>query len=307
MLLTSEAGRRYVLGRDTGPVGAAVVLTVAGSVAEGPDAVEALSTAGVGTGPVGVEDDVPWALSGRLSDGGVSLRSASDVVFAELVRCTPEERAAFGEAAELAAVGYTAVMDHLHVGMDVREITANVDRSVRRAGGLLGWYPPGAGAGSDLVTVHGHDPRTARLTATSPIRYTLHPTAGGSQGLATATAVLCKAGPALRAAAESCSAATEALITALRPGKPLREGHAAAARELGDRPGTSRILALRGGSARCSPPSGEVCAGPDTVLGVHVTVGVPGGAAVELAETVLVTGAGPEPLAKTPLRLVELY
>nr|WP_184778766.1 hypothetical protein [Amycolatopsis jiangsuensis] len=119
--------------------------------------------------------------------------------------------------------------------------------------------------------------------------------------------MLSKARPALRAAGESCAAATEALIAAVRPGAPLREGYAAAAREFGDRPGTARILALRGGGALRLARSSEVPAEPGTVLGVHLAVEVPDGGAVELAETVLVTASGAEPLAKTPLRLVELY
>ncbi|MFF0148634.1 metallopeptidase family M24 [Amycolatopsis sulphurea] len=298
LLLTSAAARGHVLGAEH----AVVVLTAAGTVAGGPDPAGTLRAAGAGTGPAGFEDDLPWEVFGRLSNTGITLRPAADLIFGELIRGADAEA-----AAELAAVGYTAVMDHLHVGMDVREITANVDRSLRRAGGLLGWYPPGAGVGSDLVTMHGHDPRTAQLTATSPLHYTLHPVLDGCQGFATATAILSKATPALRDTAESCSAATESLIAALRPGAPLRDGFAAAAREFGDRPGSSRIFALRGGSALPLGPSSELLGEPGTVLGVRATVAAPEGGAVELAETVLITGSGPQRLAKTPLRLVELY
>jgi peptidase M24-like protein len=297
LLLTSAASCGHFLG-------AAPAVVVTGTELVAGDPVAALHAAGVGRGPIGCEDGLPWELSERLVKAGVALRRASDLVFGELIRGEP---AAFAEAAELAAVGYTAVMDHLRVGMDVREITANVDRSLRRAGGRLGWFPPGAGAGSDLVTMHGHGPGTAQLTASSPLRYTLHPLLDGCQGFATATAVLSKAGPDLREAAESCSAATEALIAALRPGAPLRDGYVEAAREFGERPGTSRILALRGGSVLPLGSSSELEGRADTVLGVQVSVPGPDGGAVELAETVLVTEAGPRRLAKTPLRLVELY
>ncbi|KAA9155996.1 M24 family metallopeptidase [Amycolatopsis acidicola] len=213
----------------------------------------------------------------------------------------------FAAAAELAAVGYTAVMDHLRPGQDVREITANVDRSTRRAGGLLGWYPelaPGT-AGSDLVTLRGHDPATATLTAAEPVRYTLHPLLDGVQGYAAATAILSKASPPLRAAGEKCSAATDALLEALAPGAPLHTAYRAFDAEAADPQARCLIVALRGGAAE--PLPGDLVAEPGTVVGVRTTVPVPGGGAVEFAETVAITAGGAEPLAKTPLRLVELY
>lgn len=297
LLLTSPAARAHVL-----PTGApSVVLTAGGEVASGTSALQAVD------GPIGFEDDLSWDLFDRLSNAGKTLRPAADLVFAELAAYAAGEREAVEAAAELATVGYTAVMDHLHVGMDVREIAANVDRSLRRAGGLLGWLPADATAGSDLVTVRGHDPATAKLTAESPVRYSLHPLSAGAQGYAAATAVLRKAGPALRDAGESCSAATEALIAAVRTGEPLRDGYAAAAQELGDRTATTRILALRGGGALALSTASAVTAQPGMVLGVRSEVAVPGGGAVELAGTVVVSDTGPELLTKTPLRLVELY
>ncbi|MCA1228845.1 M24 family metallopeptidase [Saccharopolyspora sp. 6M] len=215
---------------------------------------------------------------------------------------TQVERAA--AAAELAAVGYTAVTDHLHVGQDVREIAANVDRSTRRAGGLLGWFPelaPGT-AGCDLVTIHGHDPATARLTASEPVRYALHPLLDGVRGYAAATAVLSEPGAELRAAGEKCSAATKALLGALQPGALLRDAYRAFDDAARDRHAGCGIVALGEPTAVTLPRDDARVAEPGTVVGIRTRVG-----AIEFAETVLMTAAGAEPLAKTPLRLVELY
>jgi Xaa-Pro aminopeptidase len=321
--LTSPGGRRYVLGSAPGLTDGTVVLlttdgTVVSAVGDLSAAITAaLSAAGVAAGVVGVDADLPGEVSARVNDAGVRLRPTADLVFAELACCEPEELPAFASAAGLAAVGYTAVMDHLRVGMDVRELSGNVDRSIRRAGGLLGWYDQSgeigeiganAAAGSDLVTVRGHDPGTARLTATSPLRYVLHPLLEGVAGYAAATAVLSKADGPLRAAGERAAAATAALLAALRPGAPLREGCAAFDRETGEHMAACRIVALRGGGASLPlAPDSTVIAEPGMVLGVRTEVVAPGRGSIELAETVVVTASGADPQARTPLRLVELY
>jgi Xaa-Pro aminopeptidase len=329
LLLTSPGGRRYALGSAPGLAdGAAVLLTAEGTVASAADgdlttAIAAALHAGgvadrVAHGAVGVDAALPWELSGQAGPAGIRLRPAADLLFAELASCEPGELPAFAAAADLAAVGYTAVMDHLHVGMDVRELSGNVDRSIRRAGGLLGWYDPygphgcvgtdDRAAGSDLVTVRGHDPGTARLIAGTPVRYVLHPLLEGVAGYAAASAVLGKPDGPLRAAGDTCAAATASLLAALRPGDPLREGYEAFDREAAGHPAACRIVTLRGGAA--APPlprDSAVVAQPGMVLGVRTQVAAPGGGAVELAETVVVTASGADPQAGTPLRLVELY
>jgi Metallopeptidase family M24 len=318
LLLTTPGGRRYALGPALDLAdGTAILLTTEGTMvsADGdPFAAitAALRAGGVADGAVGVDADPPWEVSVQLSNSGIRPRPAADLLFSELASCEPGELPAFAAAADLAGVGYTAVMDHLHVGMDVRELSGNVDRSIRRAGGLLGWYDPygtyGRAAGSDLVTVRGHDPDTARLTAGIPVRYVLHPLLKGFAGYCAATAVLSKADGPLRAAGAVCAAATASLLAALRPGAPLREGYEAFDREAGEHLAASRIVALRGGGAALSlPRDSTVVAQPGMVLGVRTGVAVPSSGAVELAETVVVTASGAEPQARTPLRLVELY
>ncbi|MFD7500727.1 M24 family metallopeptidase [Streptomyces sp. NPDC059850] len=324
LLLTSPGGRRHVLGSAPGLAdAAAVLLTTDGtvvSVADG-DLTAALNAGGVAHGAVGVDAAPPWEVSGQADATGIRLRPAADLLFAELASCEPGELPGFAAAADLAAVGYTAVMDHLCVGMDVRELSGNVDRSIRRAGGLLGWYDPYGGdgggggggtddraAGTDLVTVRGHDPGTARLITGTPVRYVLHPLLEGVAGYAAASAVLGKPDGPLRAAGDSCGAATASLLAALRPGDPLRTGYEAFDREAAGHTSACRIVTLRGGAA--APPlprDSTVAAQPGMVLGVRTKVAVPGGGAVELAETVVVTASGAEPQARTPLRLVELY
>ncbi|CDR02092.1 M24 family metallopeptidase [Streptomyces iranensis] len=321
LVLTSPGGRRYALGRTPGLAdGTAVLLTTEGTVTSAagdlPTAITAvLRAGGVAGGVVGAEADLPWEVFGQVSQAGVRLRPAADLVFTELASGEPGEPgelAAVAAAADLAAVGYTAVMDHLHVGMDVRELSGNVDRSIRRAGGLLGWYDPygmtGRAAGSDLVTVRGHDPGTARLTAGTPVRFVLHPLLEGVAGYAAATAVLGEPDGPLRAAGAACAAATASLLAALRPGAPLRDGREAFDREAGEHAAACRIVALRGGGASLPlPRDSEVTAEPGMVLGVRTEVTVPGRGAVELAETVVLTDSGAEPQARTPLRLVELH
>src|SRR5262249_31094277 len=106
-------------------------------------------------------------------------------MFADMASRAPEEISALTRAADLADVGYTAVMDHLYPGMPVRGLTDNVARSIRRAGGAFGRHavhgrlgvtrPGRESAGSDLATVHGHDASTGALTAEHPIRFVVHP------------------------------------------------------------------------------------------------------------------------------------
>ncbi|GAA3707929.1 M24 family metallopeptidase [Streptomyces tremellae] len=313
LLLTSPGGRGYILGAEPG---SAVLLTTEGTVAvtSGPYPGELgalLRAAGVTRGSVGTETGSREPALPLPGSPGLSLVDAGDLVFAELASHDPAELRAFAAAAELTAVGYTAVMDHLHVGMDVRELSGNVDRSVRRAGGLLGWYDPcGAtgAAGSDLVTVRGHDPATARLTAADPVRYVLHPLCDGAVGYAAATAVLSRPDGPLRTAGDTCAAATAALLAALRPGDPLRDGLDAFARVAGEAPATCRIMAMHGGGASLPLACGsDLVAEPGMVLGVRTAAQVPEGGAVELAETVVVTGSGARAQARTPLRLVELH
>jgi Xaa-Pro aminopeptidase len=318
LLLTSPGACRRVLGSVPDSVGgSAVVLTAGGRVVSVVDGdlsaaiIGALHAADVSDGEVGVDADLPWEVFREASSAGPRLRPAADLVFAELASCTADEVATFAAAADLAGVGYTAVMDHLHVGMDVRELSGNVDRSIRRAGGCLGWYDPvgtTGQAGSDLVTVRGHDPGTAKLTAETPVRYVLHPLLGGVAGYAGATAVLSKADPALRAAGETCAAATASLLAALRPGALIRDGYDAFGLEVGEQVATCRIVALRGGGATPAlPRSSAVVAQSGMVLGIRTGIATPGGGAIELAETVVLTGSGADLLARTPLRLVELY
>ncbi|MBP8534599.1 M24 family metallopeptidase [Streptomyces sp. MK37H] len=331
LVLTSPGGRRYALGRAPGLAdGTAVLLTTEGTVTSAAgdlrDAITAvLRAGGVAGGVVGADADLPWEVFGQVSEAGVRLRPAADLVFTELASSEPSELPPVAAAADLAAVGYTAVMDHLHVGMDVRELSGNVDRSIRRAGGLLGWYEPyapygttGRAAGSDLVTVRGHDPGTARLTAGTPVRFVLHPLLEGVAGYAAATAVLGEPDGPLRAAGAACAAATASLLAALRPGAPLRDGCEAFdreafgceafGREAAEHAAACRIVALRGGGASLPlPRDSEVTAEPGMVLGIRTEVTVPGRGAVELAETVVLTDSGAEPQARTPLRLVELH
>ncbi|MGW2330335.1 M24 family metallopeptidase [Streptomyces sp. NPDC001700] len=320
LLLTSPGGRRHALGSAPGLAdAAAVLLTTDGTVtrvADG-DLTTALNAGGVAHGAVGVDAAPPWDASGQADATGIRLRPAADLLFAELASCEPGELPAVAAAADLAAVGYTAVMDHLCVGMDVRELSGNVDRSIRRAGGLLGWYDPygtdgfsgtdDRAAGTDLVTVRGHDPGTARLITGTPVRYVLHPLLAGVAGYAAASAVLGKPDGPLRAAGDSCGAATASLLAALRPGEPLRAGYEAFDREAAGHVAACRIVTMRGGAAPPLPRDSAVAAQPGMVLGVRTKVAVPGGGAVELAETVVVTASGAEPQARTPLRLVELY
>ncbi|MFE7974533.1 M24 family metallopeptidase [Streptomyces shenzhenensis] len=315
LLLTSPNGRRFALPPDAAAA-TAVLLTADGTVASATGDLSAATAAalratGTGDGVVGTEAELPPDILRQADGTGVRLRPAADLVFAELACCEPAELPAFAAAAALAAVGYTAVMDHLRVGLDVRELSGNVDRSVRRAGGLLGWYDPygsGAAAGTDLVTVRGHDPATARLTAATPLRYVLHPLLAGTAGYAAATAVLSKADGPLRTAGDVGAAATAALLAALRPGARLTDGYAAFDREAGEHGATCRLVALRGGGASLPlGPDSTVVAEPGMVLGVRTEVLAPGRGAVELAETVTVTAEGAEPQASTPLRLVELY
>ncbi|MEK8169771.1 hypothetical protein NKH77_08055 [Streptomyces sp. M19] len=198
-------------------------------------------------------------------------------------------------------------MDHLHVGMDVRELSGNVDRSVRRAGGLLGGTTRTARAGRTARTGRGQRPgdrprprpATARLTATSPLRYVLHPLLAGSRVRRRERRAQQGRRPAAcrrrhvrrrdgRAAGGAASGARSPTPTPRSTGRPASTG-----RPVGSWAARRRAsLPLADDSA--------VIAEPGMVLGVRTEVVVPGRGAVELAETVLLTSSGAAPRRTRP-------
>jgi peptidase M24-like protein len=211
-------------------------------------------------------------------------------------------------AADLADIGYTAVMDHLYVGMPVQELADNVARSTRRAGGEFGWHAPagadGPVAGSDLVSVRGFD-ADLRLTATTPVRFALHPVLRGQAGYAATTAVLSKADPSLRALGELAAEATRAMVGAIRPGEPLREAYEAFRATV-----RTSSVAVRSAGPRIFPlaeggPGPELP--PDGAVGISGALVAADGRAVEFGGVVLVSDSGADLVTRTPVRLVELY
>ena len=131
------------------------------------------------------------------------------------------------QAANLADIGYTAVVDRLHPELRVLEIVRNVDRSLRSAGGG-GWWSPledEAGTTADSSYPHasiavllGRRRESGVLDRGEPLPFALYPLSECYAGAAGTTVVLSEPGAELRSRASLLTDALHAVVAAVRPG-----------------------------------------------------------------------------------------
>lgn len=224
-------------------------------------------------------------------------------------------------AANLADIGYTAVVDRLTPDLRVLELVRNVDRSLRSAGGGGFWSPHEDDAGltadvhyprSDILALLGRRPETGVLERAAPLPFALYPLSEGYAGAAGTTAVLSPPSAELRSRAELLSDAVQAAIDAIRPGASAGDVHAAfasVARRASEEAASQTVgYGIGTGIARPLLVAGsrdEIA--PSTAVSVRASLaGDDGEPPVAYQTTVLVTASGAEVLNIVPLRLIEL-
>lgn len=218
--------------------------------------------------------------------------------------------AATREAARVAQVGYTAVIDRMTPALDLETVAANVSRSVGSAGGAPAepqtladaWAPIWRRGAVSLFEPH----RTQAPFGTGgTLAFGITVEADGALGALIATAVLHELSPQLRADGSALSGALLTVISGTRPGVSF---------------GALTAL-LVGGTTSVSAPvapvllrlDGTVASTPDPVTLVTEADTIAVGAIARTADgpiafqtTVHVSAEGAERLDAFPLRLIEL-
>lgn len=234
-----------------------------------------------------------------------------------------DEIARVRAAADLADIGYTAVVDRMTPDLRVLEIVRNVDRSLRAAGGG-GWWSPlerpeGAGLLShypieSIVVLLGRGVETGVLDPAATLPFVLHPLSGGYAAAAGTTVVLSPPSAHVRSCAEALGAAVQAGVGALAPGASTAAVHAAFASALGDAVPLDELDPVigydlgTGMGGMLIDAAGRDVLEPGQVVTIRAAVPHLGGSGVAFQTTALVTEAGAEVLTQVvPMRLVELY
>ncbi|MFK0009637.1 M24 family metallopeptidase [Paenarthrobacter sp. NPDC090520] len=233
-----------------------------------------------------------------------------------------EELRLLREAANLADIAYTAVVDRMTPELRAYEIVRNVDRSLRSAGGGDAWSPLEHSAGvtrashfpkNSLVTLLGRVPETGVLDPGQPLPFALYPLSRLYTGAAGTTIVFEQPSASLKSAADALSAATEAAIAAVAPGVRADEVYAAYKRGLQGAVAPERLDPVIGysvgtgvGRPLLSAGSSDVLE-PGMALSIRTAASLDGGPGIAFQSTVLVTGSGHERLNIVPQRLIHLY
>lgn len=225
------------------------------------------------------------------------------------------------QAADLADIGYTAVVDRMHPELRVLEIVRNVDRSLRAAGGG-GWWSPledhavtadSLYPHSSIMTLLGRGRESGVLDPVEPLPFALYPLSEVYAGAVGTTVVLTPPSERLRSRAALLTEALHAAVAAIRPGVSGGEVHAAFAAALGDDVDGHVANQVVGYSIGTGAGRPLLTAGSRDVLppGSVVTVrgSLPGDSAAPVAyqTTVVVTETGNDVLNIVPMRLIELY
>jgi Xaa-Pro aminopeptidase len=273
---------------------------------------------------VALEDDATQIqgrnLTGILSEATVL--DAAPILDAAARIKDNDEIGRLKEAANLADIGYTAVVDRMTPELRVYEIVRNVDRSLRRAGGGDAWSPLEHAAGvtrasqfpkNSLVTLLGRTPETGELDPAQPLPFALYPLSELYTGAAGTTIVFTPPSPSLKSTADALSAAAEAAIAAVAPGVRADEVFAAYKQGLQGAIAADRLNPVIGYSVGTGVGRPLVTAGSEDVLepGMAISIRTAAsheqGPGVGYQTTLLVTETGHERLNIVPQRLIHLY
>lgn len=261
------------------------------------------------------------------AERGVQTFEAARIAAEEVLRAAmrikdDDEIRRLRAAADLADIGYTAVVDRMTPELRVYEIVRNVDRSLRRAGGGEAWSPLEHVAGvtragycpaGSIATLLGRHVETGALDPGQPLPFALYPLSENYTGAAGTTIVFQAPGPLLRSLAEALSDATETTLEAIRPGVRADEVFATHRQALQGTVSPDRLDPVIGysvgagvGRPLLSAGSEEVLE-PGMALSVRTALAGEQGPGVVYQTTVLVTERGNERLNIVPMRLIELH
>ncbi len=223
---------------------------------------------------------------------------------------TRSEVDAAREAARIAQIGYTAVIDRMTPALDLSIVSANVARSVGSAGGAPTQSPPLAEAWGSVwprgaVTLFAADQAEGPFGTTGTFAFAITVEALGSVGALAATAVLHEPSAQLRGDAAALSSALRAVIEGIRPGVTATELSSIFAAEA-DRvsvPVELVVRVLAGDTVRALAPDDLIADGDDVAIGA---VARSAEGPIAFQTTVHVSAAGAERLEDFPLRLIEL-
>lgn len=239
---------------------------------------------------------------------GISRESLLPLLGAEPMTAAPPQAAC--EAARVAQVGYTAVIDRMTPALDHAVVAANVARSVAGAGGAPAASAPVAAAWSPAwrdgaVSLFDERRTEGAFGTAGTLAFGITVEAGGAVGALAATAVLHEPSAQLRADAAALSTALHALIGAIRVGAVLRDLVDAFASSVEGVSAPVELVTLS-----FDGPAARVLA-PETVIEESVTLGIGAIARstdgpIALQTTIHVSAAGAERLDAFPLRLIEL-
>jgi Xaa-Pro aminopeptidase len=245
----------------------------------------------------------------ELLDAAMRLRDAEEIV-------------RLREAADLADIGYTAIVDRMTRDLRSLEIVRNVDRSLRAAGGGAWWSPLERAEGAGVMTHYpvqspavllgrGVEPGVLDIASTLP--FALYPLSRGYAGAAGTTIVLSAPSVELRSQAEALGAGVQAALDALAPGAVGGRLHAAFAAALGGTVPLADVDPVIGYSLGTGMGGVLIDAAsrdelrPDEVISIRAALPGVGGSGIAFQTTALITESGAEVLNRVPMRLIELY
>ncbi|GAB3402452.1 Xaa-Pro peptidase family protein [Schumannella luteola] len=226
------------------------------------------------------------------------------------------------EAANLADIGYTAIVDRMTRDLRSLEIVRNVDRSLRSAGGGGWWSPLERAEGASVMTHYpvqsiavllGRGVEPGVLDVASTLPFALYPLSRGYAGAAGTTIVLSAPSAELRSQAEALGAGVQAALAALAPGVTGGQVHAAFAAALGGTVPLADVDPLLGYSIGTGMGGVLIDAHsrdelqPDEAISIRAALPGVGGSGIAFQTTALITESGAEVLNRVPMRLIELY
>ncbi len=217
--------------------------------------------------------------------------------------------AAAQEAARVAQVGYTAVIDRMTPALDLVTVAGNVARSVGSAGGepaaveqlALGWAPAWRHGAVTLFEEH-RSVGAFGTAGTFPFGITVQ--ANGAHGVLAATAILHEPTARLRSDAALTSEALHSVIDGIRPGVSYATLAAILADATVEVSVPVTLLAFPVEGAVAVPEPGDLLV-QDAVLSIGAIARSDEGPIV-FQTTVHVKADGAERLEAFPLRLIEL-
>jgi hypothetical protein len=214
------------------------------------------------------------------------------------------------EAARIAQVGYTAVIDRMTPALDLSTVAANVGRSVGSAGGApadaatitQAWAPVWQ---RGAVSLFEERLAEGEFGTSGTFAFGITVAADGAVGALVATAVLHEPSAQLRTDADTTSTALAAVIRSIRPGLAFDELAALLAEQTAGAGVAVELVALMlDGAAATAPVPGDVVADGAVLAIGAITRTVEG--PIVFQTTVHVSAEGAERLEAFPLRLIEL-